>query len=106
MPQYRHSKHARRFLADFEKERRKTVSFALLTFIVLMVATIACTLAVSSFNSLTGIRSHYDYSRQAYLIPKDLAQANACSTYISSPMFLLMMRYPRLRPVLTRSTKT
>ena len=83
MPQYRHSKHARRFLADFEKERRKTVSFALLTFIVLMIATIACTLAVSSFNSLTGIRSNYDYSRNAYLISKELAQTKACSTYIS-----------------------
>ena len=83
MPQYRHSKHARRFLGEFEKERRKTVSFALLTFIVLMVATIACVGAVSSFNSLTGIRSEYDESKHAYLIPEDLAYPNACSTYIS-----------------------
>lgn len=83
MPQYRRSKHARRFLGEFEKERRKTVSFALLTFIVLMIATIACTEAVSSFNSLTGIRSEYDPEIKAYLISDELAQAKACSTYIS-----------------------
>lgn len=83
MPQYRHSKRARRFFGEFEKERRKTVSFALLTFIVLMVATIACAGAVSSFNSLTGIESEYDSEKHAYLIPKDLAQSKACSTFIS-----------------------
>ena len=83
MPQYRHSKHARRFLGEFEKERRKTVSFALLTFIVLMIATIACTEAVSSFNSLTGIKSKYDTEKRAFLISDELAQPNACSTYIS-----------------------
>ena len=75
MPQYRHSKHARRLLGEFEKERRKTVSFALLTFIVLMIATIACTEAVSSFNSLTGIRSEYDPEINAYRISDELAQA-------------------------------
>lgn len=83
MPQYRHSKNARRFLADFEKERRKTVSFALLTFIFLMAATIACAGAVSSFNTLTGIPSVYDYSKHAYLISGELANASPCSTYIA-----------------------
>ena len=82
MPQYRHSKHARRFLADFDRERKKTVSFALLTFIFLMIATIACASAVSSFNMITGTESDYDESQRAYVISDNLASANPCSTFI------------------------
>ena len=83
MPQYRHSKHSRFLLAEFEKERKKSVSFALLTFIVLMIATISCAGAVSSFNSIIGIKSDYDTSKKAYVISDQLVQPNACSTFIS-----------------------
>ena len=84
MPQYRHSKNARRFLAEFEKERRKTVSFALLTFIAVMIATVVCAGAVSSFNSITGVDSEYNESEHAYMITDSLSRASACSTFTSN----------------------
>lgn len=83
MPQYRHSNRAKRHLTDFNQERKKNISFALLTFIVIMIATIACTGAVSSFNTITGTESSYDGEERAYQIPAELSKSSACSTYIT-----------------------
>ena len=83
MPQYKHSKKARRLLAEFDTERRKTLNFALLTYIVLMFAVLFCATTVSIFGSLTGITSEYDYARRAFLISDMLAQQSACTTFIS-----------------------
>ena len=81
MPQYRHSKKAIHFL-EFDRERRKTLNFALVTFIVLMIAVTACAVSLSSLSSITGIPSEYDEESRAFKIPAQLSQSSACSTYI------------------------
>jgi hypothetical protein len=68
MAQYKHNKNARLLLAEFDKERRKTLNFALLTFIVLMVAVIVCAASVSSIGSITNIKANYDPEARRYTI--------------------------------------
>ncbi len=82
MPQYKHSNNARLLLAEFDKDRRKTVNFALLTFIVLMIAVIVCDASVSSISNISGIKSEYDHDKHAYIISSELAQSKTCSTFI------------------------
>lgn len=82
MAQYKHNKNARLLLAEFDKERRKTLNFALLTFIVLMVAVIVCAASVSSIGSITNIKANYDPETRRYTISDMLSQSNAYSTFI------------------------
>ena len=83
MPQYKHSKNARRLLAEFDQERRKSLNFALLTYIVLMLSILFCATTVSSFGNMTGVTTAYDYDKRAYVITDLLAQQSACTTFIA-----------------------
>lgn len=83
MPQYKHSNKARRLLSEFDPERRKSLNFALLTYIVLMLAVLICATTVSTFGNLTGVVSEYDYDSRSYKISDVMAQSKACTTFIS-----------------------